>query len=60
VDDNRHNWSDVIAGGTVGILSAGAGFFHQNFYPGNKNRGAIIIMPIATDDGLYISASIKF
>jgi hypothetical protein len=53
-------YTSLFAGGTVGILSAGAGFFHQNFYSGNKNRSAIVIMPIATDDGLYLTSSMNF
>jgi len=60
VDDNRHHWSDVIAGGTAGILSAGAGFYHQNFYSGNDSRGAFIILPMAAGEKLYLTASMKF
>jgi len=60
IKDNRHHLSDVIAGGTAGIISGVAGYMHQN---GLFNRAVlsdnITIHPEIFNETLFLSINKK-
>lgn len=56
VHDNRHHVSDVIAGGTVGVVSGVTAYMHQNgWFKKLASDDTVSVLPVASDDTAYIA-----
>ena len=61
VNDNRHRWSDVIAGAAAGAGSGVAGYMHQNGWLCRGDRKSeISIIPVLTEDGISAAVVKQF
>ncbi len=56
VHDNRHHVSDVIAGGTVGVVSGVTAYMHQNgWFKKLTADNTVSLIPAASEDSAYIA-----